>query len=131
LGAVRTLSLLDTACLPRVDIATLRARAAARAVLLLDAMPGELRTREAVVLGAAERGAALRGDGTDEVAGTLRVACCCDCGSPALPPADIARRRASASSLLLLVFALCAIAVPDTCTDPLTPVWRQAKPHGN
>jgi len=72
------------------------------------------------------RGAAARGAGTDELAEALRVACFCDCGRAAFPPADIARRRASATSLLLLVFALCAIVIPATCTVTSTPGLRPA-----
>jgi hypothetical protein len=101
--------------LPRVDIALRRARAADLAVLL-DAAPDEVRTR----------GAAAGAAGAEELAGALRIARCCDCGKAAFPPADIARRRASATSLLLLLFALCAIVIPAACTDSSTPGLRPA-----
>lgn len=90
------------ACLPRVDIALRRASAADLAVLLPDTADVAGRARGAVAPGAET------GDGA---AGVLRVACC-DFDNAAFPPADIARRRASAASLLLLLFALCAIVIP-------------------
>jgi hypothetical protein len=121
---VRTRSALLTACFPRVDIALRRAKAAALAVLL-DELPAAVSARDAAARGAG--GGALAG----ELAGALRVACFCDCGIPAFPPADIARRRASATSLLLLVLALCAMFIPATCSVTSTPGSRPVKLHAD
>jgi hypothetical protein len=124
---VRVRSPPPTACLPRVDIALRRASAAILAVLPLET--GAAAARRA--RGADGRGADAGDDTAGALAGALRAACCCDFGNAAFPPADIARRRASATSLLLLVFALCAIVIPATCTDSSTPGLRPAKLYEN